>query len=148
MDPILPLGIRVNTATAFPATSANSEADRLPETARELEGVFLGLLMKAMRSTVGNGGLFKEGTDTQTYRDMFDQEIGRSMARAGGIGLAQMVLRDQALRQSAGAGRPRHESDEAIQPLRNIEKTETGGSVMPDGIPREKSSQVLSADDR
>ncbi len=148
MDPILPLGIPVNTATAFPATPANSEADRLKETARELEGVFLGLLMKAMRSTVGSGGLFQDGTDTQTYRDMFDQEIGRSMARAGGIGLAQMVLRDQALRQAADAGRPRYDADEANQPLRNIGKTETDGSGMPDGVPREKSAQVLPADDR
>jgi flagellar protein FlgJ len=148
MDPILPVDIRVNTATAFPATPANSEADRLKETARELEGVFLGLLMKAMRSTVGNGGLFKEGTDTQTYRDMFDQEIGRSMARAGGIGLAQLVLRDQALREAADAGRRRHDGGEASQPLKNIAKTETDGSVMPDSNPCENSSQVLSTDDR
>jgi Rod binding domain-containing protein len=148
MDPILPVGIRVNTATAFPATPANSEADRLKETARELEGVFLGLLMKAMRSTVGNGGLFKEGTDTQTYRDMFDQEIGRSMARAGGIGLAQLVLRDQALREAADAGRRRHDGGEASQPSKNIAKTETDGSVMPDRNPCENSSQVLSTDDR
>jgi Rod binding domain-containing protein len=148
MDPILPVGIRVNTATAFPATPANSEADRLKETARELEGVFLGLLMKAMRSTVGNGGLFKEGTDTQTYRDMFDQEIGRSMARAGGIGLAQLVLRDQALREAADAGRRRRDGNEATQPSKNIGKTETGGSVMPDSNPCENSSQVLSTDDR
>jgi flagellar protein FlgJ len=148
MDPILPVGIRVNTATAFPATPANSEADRLKETARELEGVFLGLLMKAMRSTVGNGGLFKEGTDTQTYRDMFDQEIGRSMARAGGIGLAQLVLRDQALREAADAGRRRHDGGEASQPSKNIAKTETDGSGMPDRNPCENSSQVLSTDDR
>mgnify|MGYP001049219860 CR=1 FL=1 len=81
--------------------------------------VFLGVLMKAMRSTVGNGGLFKNGADSQTYRDMFDQEIARSMARAGGIGLGQMVLRDQLRRQAAA------ESDEA-----------------------KKTSQVLSPGDR
>jgi peptidoglycan hydrolase FlgJ len=148
MDPILPVGFRMNTATASSATPSNSEADRLKETARELEGVFLGLLMKAMRSTVGNGGLFKEGTDTQTYRDMFDQEIGRSMARAGGIGLAHMVLRDHALREAADAGRRRRDGDEASQPSRTIGKTEAGGSVMPDSNPCENSSQVLSTDDR
>jgi flagellar protein FlgJ len=148
MDPILPVGIRVNTAAAFPAPSVNSEADRLKETARELEGVFLGLLMKSMRSTVGNGGLFKEGTDTQTYREMFDQEVGRSMARAGGIGLAQMVLRDQALREAAEAGRRPRAGDESSQPTRNIAETESGDPVIPDSASCEKNSQVLSTDNR
>lgn len=148
MEPILPLGIQAGIPTKPQAATPGAEADRLRDTARELEGVFLGLLMKAMRSTVGSGGLFKEGTDTQTYRDMFDQEIGRSMARAGGIGLAQMVLRDQALRQAAEAGSRRREEDGAIQPARNIDQMETFGPANLDSAPREKTPQVLSADDR
>lgn len=148
MDPILPLGIQATRLTKSQAATPGAEADRLRDTARELEGVFLGLLMKAMRSTVGSGGLFKEGTDTQTYRDMFDQEIGRSMARAGGIGLAQMVLRDQALRQAAEAGSRRREEDGAIQPSRNIDQMERLGPANLDSTPREEAPQVLSADDR
>lgn len=148
MEPILPLGIQASASTKSQAGTPGAEADRLRETARELEGVFLGLLMKTMRSTVGSGGLFKDGTDTQTYRDMFDQEIGRSMARAGGIGLAQMVLRDQALRQAAEAGARRHEESGAVQPLKNIDKDETLDPAMQENRPREKTPQVLSADDR
>jgi Rod binding domain-containing protein len=75
------------------------EAGRIRETAQEFEGVFIGMLLKAMRTSVGSGGLFKNGMDTQTYRDMFDQEVGRQIAKGGGIGLAQLILRDQALRQ-------------------------------------------------
>jgi flagellar protein FlgJ len=148
VDPILPLGIQATFPTKLQAATPGAEAERLRDTARELEGVFLGLLMKAMRSTVGSGGLFKDGTDTQTYRDMFDQEIGRSMARAGGIGLAQMVLRDQALRQAAEAGPRQHGEGGAIQPPRNIDKNETLEPAMSESRPREKTSQVLSADDR
>jgi Rod binding domain-containing protein len=148
VDPILPLGLQTTNLMRSQAATPGAEADRLRETARELEGVFLGLLMKAMRSTVGSGGLFKDGTDTQTYRDMFDQEIGRSMARAGGIGLAQMVLRDQALRQAAEAGPRQHEEGGAIQPPRNTDKNETLEPAMSESRPREKTSQVLSADDR
>jgi flagellar protein FlgJ len=99
MDPISRVSGGERLPDVAPAKMA-PEADRLRDAARELEGVFIGLLMKAMRSTVGSGGLFKEDMSAQTYRDMFDQEIGRSMARAGGIGLAQMVLRDQLLRQT------------------------------------------------
>jgi peptidoglycan hydrolase FlgJ len=148
VDPILSLGIQPASLTKSQVAPPGAEADRLRDTARELEGVFLGLLMKAMRSTVGSGGLFKEGTDTQTYRDMFDQEIGRSMARAGGIGLAQMVLRDQALRQAAEAGSRRPEEDGAIHPPRNIDKMETLGPANSDSTLRENTPQVLSEDDR
>ena len=83
------------------ALRPEGEAGRIRETAQEFEGVFIGMLLKAMRASVGNGGLFKNGMDTQTYRDMFDQEIGRQIAKGGGIGLAQLILRDQALRQVA-----------------------------------------------
>ena len=76
------------------------EAGRIRETAQEFEGVFIGMLLKAMRASVGSGGLFKNGMDTQAYRDMFDQEVGRQIAKGGGIGLAQLILRDQALRQA------------------------------------------------
>jgi flagellar protein FlgJ len=100
MNPLRQVGLRTDPLGAV-AEKPGQNIERLQETARELEGVFLGLLMKAMRSTVGNGGLFQNGSDSQTYRDMFDQEVTRSMARAGGIGLAQMLLRDQLRRQSA-----------------------------------------------
>lgn len=101
MDPILLPGLLPNPQSEIPDPKSGSEAERLRETAQEFEGVFLGLLLKAMRGSVGSGGLFKESTDGQIYREMFDQEIGRSLARAGGIGLAQMILRDQARRQGA-----------------------------------------------
>ncbi len=96
MGPIVAVG----TGTAAGATSGGG-TERMKTAAQELEGVFIGLLMKAMRSTVSQGGLFKGGADTESYRDLFDQEIGRSLAKSGGIGLAAMILRDQTLRQAA-----------------------------------------------
>ncbi len=107
MDPILPASVSSNMQSAIVSPrldaggnpqSTAAEARRLRDTAQEFEGVFLGLLLKAMRSSVGSGGLFREGSDARMYHEMFDQEIGRSLARAGGIGLAEMILRDQARR--------------------------------------------------
>lgn len=101
MDPILMPGVLAGPQPGNRTTAGTAESGRLGEAAREFEGVFLGLLMKAMRGNSSGSGLFKEGSDTQMYREMFDQEIGRTLAKAGGIGLAQMVLRDQARRQAA-----------------------------------------------
>jgi peptidoglycan hydrolase FlgJ len=100
MDPID--SSRRTTEAAMPSRVLRplGEGGRIRETAQEFEGVFIGMVLKAMRASVGSGGLFKNGMDTQTYRDMFDQEVGRQIAKGGGIGLAQLVLRDQALRQA------------------------------------------------
>src|SRR3972149_5107872 len=100
MDPIPPVSSPPGPRSAI-RDARSEEAERLRNTAQEFEGMFLGMLMKAMRSTVGKGGLFKEGSDTQMYREMFDEEVGRALARAGGIGLAQMILRTQKIPQAA-----------------------------------------------
>ena len=121
MDPILMTGaLGSPIAKSQVATGAN-EAARLGDAAKEFEGVFLGLLLKAMRGSVASGGLFKEGPDTQMYQGMFDQELGRSLAQAGGIGLAQMILRDQARRQAPDAVNP-------AKPLSVIEPKESPDS--------------------
>jgi flagellar protein FlgJ len=112
MDPI-PAVDTSRTLNVEPRTSnTQNAADRLRETAQEFEGMFLGLLLKSMRGSAGKGGLFKEGVDTEIYREMFDQEIGRSIARAGGLGLAQMIIRDQALRQAGQLPGPAEPSGE------------------------------------
>jgi peptidoglycan hydrolase FlgJ len=100
MDPIDSSRGAAETPMPSRALRPEGEAGRIRETAQEFEGVFIGMLLKAMRTSVGSGGLFKNGMDTQTYRDMFDQEVGRQIAKGGGIGLAQLILRDQALRQA------------------------------------------------
>jgi flagellar protein FlgJ len=69
-------------------------AARLRQTAQEFEGMFLGLLLKTMRSSAGGGGT-PQGPDSQMYREMFDVEVGQSLAKAGGIGLARMITQSQ-----------------------------------------------------
>ncbi len=95
------LGLPVQIRPDLQGTGSAREQAQLQTAAREFEGVFLGLLLKAMRGSQPSGGLFREGSDSQMYREVFDQEVGRAMAKAGGIGLAQMILRDQARRQTA-----------------------------------------------
>jgi flagellar protein FlgJ len=106
MDPILMTGALGSPKSNSQVATGTNEAAHLGDAAKEFEGVFLGLLLKAMRGSIASGGLLKEGSDTQMYREMFDQELGRSLARAGGIGLSQMILRDQARRQAADAVNP------------------------------------------
>jgi flagellar protein FlgJ len=101
MDPISPLTGMDVAGVDLRTPSKDQNPQQLRQAAEELEGLFLGLLLKSMRGTVSEGGLFKEGTDSKMYKDMFDQEVGRSLARRGGIGLADMIVRDQVLREAS-----------------------------------------------
>ena len=81
------------TISQLKADAANDPSENLDEVSRRFEGLFLDILIKAMRKSVIKSDLL--GSEAQnTYQQMFDQEISRELSGSGGIGLAQ-VIRDQ-----------------------------------------------------
>ena len=68
---------RLRTLEQKPAAHTR---DDLARTAREFEGVFMDILMRAMRSTVPQNDLMGSGGATQIYRQMHDSEIARSLS--------------------------------------------------------------------
>lgn len=82
-----------------PLTSVPSAIDSLntasPDAvARQVEGLFASLLLKEMRGTGEEGGLFG-GDSTDVLGGMFDQYMGQAIADAGGLGLRDYLM-DQA----------------------------------------------------
>ena len=51
-----------------------------------MEGLFASLLLKEMRSSGGEGGLFG-GDSSDVMGGMFDQYMGQAIADAGGLGI-------------------------------------------------------------
>ncbi len=73
---------------------AQTEDDdkKLKEACREMEAVFLHLMLKQMRKTVPESGLFQESTAMKTYQDMLDDEYGKLMSQTrGGLGLGELL---------------------------------------------------------
>ena len=66
--------------------------------AEQFESLFLNLMLKEMRKSVSRSGLLGSQT-TETYEQMFDQQIALGMSKAGGIGLAPFI-EEQLARQS------------------------------------------------
>ena len=61
------------------------------ELARQVETMFLGLLLKEMRQTLDEeGGLFV-GDSADVHGGLFDFYMGKHLADAGGVGLAQSL---------------------------------------------------------
>ena len=72
----------------------NDESDgRLREACSEFEALFINLLLKELRATVGKSGLMDGGRAEEVYTGMMDTEMARDLAAKGGIGLAAILYR-------------------------------------------------------
>lgn len=74
------------------AKSGAQSREALEAAARQFESVFLGQLMKGMRDA--NAAFQGEtSNELQTVTGMFDQQLSQSLAESGGIGLADLIIR-------------------------------------------------------
>lgn len=92
--------MRLPASLAVPlSTTESSRPDRarLEHAAQQLEAQFAQMLMKSMRSASFGDPLMG---DNSTYRDMYDQQLSRELAKGRGLGLAPMIVRQ--LERSAG----------------------------------------------
>jgi flagellar protein FlgJ len=100
---------------AKPGATVKEAADaRLKDTAKELEGTFLSLLIKEMRETLDpeEGGLFP-GDSGDVQGGLFDLYMSKHLADSGGIGMAAAIVRQM---QAAGTPTSAPTTDAAIPP--------------------------------
>ena len=77
---------------------------RLAKTARQLEGVFVQQLYKAMRETVPEGGIGSGGAGEDTFTSLMDQHIAEQTPGKWHHGLAGAIERVLAGRMTPAAG--------------------------------------------
>ena len=84
----------ISAANAKPgATISPSQMRKMRETAQDLEAVFLSEMLRPMFKDLDAVEPFGGGPGQQMYRDMQVDEYGKALARNGGVGLADSVLR-------------------------------------------------------
>jgi flagellar protein FlgJ len=114
MGPIVP---RVGPGAA---AAPPPEQRKAIEAAREFEALLIGRLLRGMReANAVAGGLF-DGRGQRMYQELMDEQLGRALARAGGLGIADLIARD-VLRRLPAAKHP--SSSPAAVPMIG---TETG----------------------
>ena len=69
-----------------------AEVARLRRAAQEFEAIFLEHMLRTARQTPGKG-LFPSGAGHEVYQGMADQELARSVAGGGGVGLSDLLVR-------------------------------------------------------
>ena len=76
-------------------TSAYTDKDdaKLKETCQEFESLLIKMMMKEMRKTVPESELLSSSFATDTYQEMFDEEISKAASKGNGIGIADAMYR-------------------------------------------------------
>ena len=69
---------------------APDKAKKLRESCEGFESIFIQKIWEQMRATIPESTLLK-GREEKFWQGMYDQELAKSMASAGGIGLADMM---------------------------------------------------------
>lgn len=126
--------------------SPEAVESRLRTAAKEFESLFVQTLLKSMRQTVPVSDLIDNQGEMNTYRQMLDEEMAKSIGESGNMGIAEMVTR-QFLPYVDGSGPPdtlldpgpRPYPDEAA-PLRPEQL-----SPLPDAGPRFTAGRSFTA---
>lgn len=105
------MGDAITAASLFVPTAPSGDETRRRlagkpsrEVAKEFEAVLLAQVISAMRKTVPESGLLEASASRKMLDGAFDQEIARSLAAKGGLGIAEQIVA-QIERQHPGAAR-------------------------------------------
>ena len=67
----------------------NAPAEKIEEAAKQVEGLFVSMLLKTMRETMASEMFSGDGADV--WGSMFDQSMGEHIVSAGGLGLVDQL---------------------------------------------------------
>jgi len=92
-------------ATSFSAGSAplRNDLQTMRQKAEELEAVFLNTLVSEMFASIASEGEFGGGYAEETWRGMQSEQYAAAMAKSGGIGIADEIMRSLLLTQESAA---------------------------------------------
>lgn len=74
------------------AKASEDPAANIRPVARQVEGMFVQMMLKSMRDALPKDGLFSS-EHTRLYTSMYDQQIAQQMTAGKGLGLAEMMVK-------------------------------------------------------
>lgn len=74
------------------ASQENLDLKAAKQAAEDFEAVFLSQMMQPIFDTIPEDSLFGQGPGFKVYQGMLVQEMGKSIAKAGGVGIAKHVM--------------------------------------------------------
>lgn len=74
--------------------SKQQDDKALMNACQQFESYFMHQMLKGMRATIPESDLVEKSFGRGIYQDMLDEQYGKEMAQAGGIGLAKILYQD------------------------------------------------------
>ncbi|MCW5699728.1 MAG: rod-binding protein [Rhodospirillales bacterium] len=87
-----------------PNLAKSNDPARIREVAQEFEAVFLAQMLQPMFAGLGAEKPFGGGMAEDMWRSMLAEEYGKSIAAAGGVGIADEVAREMLKMQELEQG--------------------------------------------
>jgi murein DD-endopeptidase MepM/ murein hydrolase activator NlpD len=100
-DPISAVSIFVPQTPSGDETRRRLAGKSPVEAAKEFEAVLLAQVISAMRKTVPESGMLEASANRKMLDGAFDQEVARSLAAKGGLGIAEQIVGQIARQQAA-----------------------------------------------
>lgn len=86
-------GFAAKMEKAAASIQDDKEKAKLKEVCKDMEAVYLNLMLSKMRATVPKSKLMGDSSQEEMFRSLLDSEMTKNLAKAGGIGLADMLYR-------------------------------------------------------
>lgn len=91
----------LRTLDSLKRTSREDPQAALKEAAKQMEGMFVQMMLKSMREASFKDGLFNT-QQTEMFTSMYDQQIAQDIAGKGNLGLADMMLKQMGVEPEKG----------------------------------------------
>lgn len=91
----------VATSRALPKVAKDADLEKVRETAQDFEAVFLSQMLKPMFEGLSAEAPFGGGPGEDMWRSLMVDEYGKSIAKSGGIGIADAVMGEMLRMQEA-----------------------------------------------
>ena len=82
------------TAKTQPTAEQTAAREHLKEVAHQFESIFTSMMIKSMRSTVGEDPLVKRSTGEEIFTSMLDEEYGKQMSSGSKLGLSDLIVKE------------------------------------------------------
>ncbi len=92
-------------------------AGNIRSVARQVEGMFVQMMLKSMREALPKDGIFSSDS-TRLYTSMYDQQIAQQMTAGKGLGLADVIVKQMA----AAQGVPPEEAPQQVPMKFDLER--------------------------
>ena len=86
---------------ALPKVAKDADLEKVRETAQDFEAVFLSQMLKPMFEGLSAEAPFGGGPGEDMWRSLMVDEYGKSIAKSGGIGIADAVMGEMLRMQEA-----------------------------------------------